>query len=230
LLGLDLRQQRDELELCIEYPAGGDRIETDCGDELLWLKSDVAPRTLPLVPAPVVIRESNPKPRIPDPIHETQAYTRGNSVSVVILDEYAMLRHSRRLTEQDRRVVGMMQDVGKENHIERLVVERNPRSVENFDGDVGVNASEHVNSPHEEVGPLGLENSGDQAVAATNVENARALRNKLGKPIGQDADPAAKHQPLMQNPESFRTRSNLLVGKMAGSIHSFCFLDHEMGQ
>ncbi len=93
----------------------------------------------------------------------------------------------------------MVQDVRKKYHIERLIGEGDVRSIEHFDRDVSVVAEQHIDATDGEIGPPGLKNSGDKAIAAADVEHAGGGRSKLGKPSGDGFDSAVEDQLLVQD-------------------------------
>jgi len=59
-------------------------------------------------------------------------------------------------------------------------------------GDVSVVAEQHIDATDGEIGPPGLKNSGDKAIAAADVEHAGGGRSKLGKPSGDGFDSAVE--------------------------------------
>jgi len=87
----------------------------------------------------------------------------------------------------------------KKYHIERLIGEGDVRSIEHFDRDVSVVAEQHIDATDGEIGPPGLKNSGDKAIAAADVEHAGGGRSKLGKPSGDGFDSAVEDQLLVQD-------------------------------
>ena len=93
----------------------------------------------------------------------------------------------------------MVQDVRKKNHIERLIGEGDVRSIEHFDRDVSVVARQHIDATEGEIGSPGLQNGGDKAIAAANIEHAGGGRSKLGKPSGEGFDAAVENQLLVQD-------------------------------
>ena len=92
--------------------------------------------------------------------------------------------------------------IGKKNNIEGFGAERDAGAVEHVDGNVGVGARQDVNPSDAEIGTLGLQNRGDQAIAAANVENTGPVRDKLGKPSRQSFYSAGEYQLLVQNTDS----------------------------
>ncbi len=93
----------------------------------------------------------------------------------------------------------MVQDIRKKNHIERLIGKGDVRSIKHFDRDVSVVAGQHIDTPEGKIGSPGLQNGGDKAIAAANVEHAGGGRGKLSKPSGEGFDAAVENQLLVQN-------------------------------
>ena len=160
------------MEFCSENPISGQRIQTEIGDELIWVKADFVPCGAPLALSPIIVGQGDAESGVSDPVHKAQARTGCQAVAIVILDEHAVRRHAAGLAQKSRGMGSVVQNVGEENRIERLIVEGDARSVEHFNRDVGAAAGQHVDAAESEIGAAGLENGGDKTIAAADVKHA----------------------------------------------------------
>jgi hypothetical protein len=162
------------------------------------MEADLLPGGTPLALGPIVVGESDAEAGVADVIHEAEAHAGGEAVAVVILEEDAVHGYAVSFAQENGWVGSVVEYVGKKNCVEGLVGKGNSGAVEDFNGDVSVAAGENVDAAESEIGASGLENGGDEAVAAANIEDAGRGRSELGEPIDEGFYAAVEDEFLVE--------------------------------
>lgn len=94
-----------------------------------------------------------------------------------------------------------MQNVDKQDSIERTIGEGNRRAIELRDRDGGFRANHDVNSREIDVGTKGLNSAINGAVAATDIQDLGFGREKRGNPLGEFDSPSFEEEFFDERPE-----------------------------
>ncbi len=160
------------MEFCSKYPVKGVGVEADLGDYFFGMEADLLPGGAPLALGPIVVGEGDAEAGVADVIHEAEARTGGEAVAVVVFEKDAVGGYAVSFAQENGGVGSVVEDIGEKNCVEGLVGEGDAETVKDLNGDVSVIAGENVDAVESEIGAAGLENGGDEAVAAANVEDA----------------------------------------------------------
>jgi hypothetical protein len=83
------------------------------------------------------------------------------------------------LAQQDHWVCSVVQHIDEQHGIERLVPERNGRSIERLHGDVCVGSYQCVDPDDLDIGSFRLQRHRDLTIACADIEDSRAVRRQL---------------------------------------------------
>ena len=81
-------QRGDEMEAVLEYRPKDSTVKAEALVPRSHRPAQLVEGGVPLVLAPVVVRDGNPEPRVADPIHHAEQWPRTEPVGEVILDDY----------------------------------------------------------------------------------------------------------------------------------------------
>jgi hypothetical protein len=126
---------------------------------------------------------------VADVVHEAQGRAREEAIPRVVLDEDATAGHPRRLTEQDRGVVGVVQDVDQQHDINRPIALGDRPAVEGSDRDVRVLADQDIDPANPGVGPEFLDPAGQETIAAADVQYGRVPADQAAEELTEPPDP-----------------------------------------
>ena len=90
--------------------------------------------------------------------------------------------------QENRRIIGVMQDVDEQGDVKTVVRVGDCVPVEFLHRNPGLFADEHINALSSQVRSLFAKRAGQSSVAAADVENADILRNDFAQMPGENAD------------------------------------------
>lgn len=171
-------------------PARRRRIEAEIVGPAEDLQAEVIEGLQPSAPGPVVVGQGNAVARVADSIHELQRRNGEQPVRSVVFDENNPASDPGRLTQKRRGILGMVQNIDKQQNVETGVGKRERLAIEKLYRNRGVRTRLNINSldPHIRTSPKDL--SGKEAVAAPDVQHPRPGGNELQQPVAEDADTA----------------------------------------
>src|SRR5271166_4261257 len=135
---------------------------------------------------------------IANPIHEFQGVKVERTFGKVVLDENKALGDARGFGEKFTDVVGVVEYVHKHTDVECCVRKRDVKAIKGTTGDAAGRALRDLDTLDLNRGDSRLNQAGDGAVTAADIEDRGVRWDHGRKEFGQNADTASKHKGPMR--------------------------------
>ena len=128
-------------------------------------------------------------------------------LAIVVLDQEPLTGNTLGLAQQQGWVARVMEDVGEENRIERIIIKGNATAIEYRDRSVCVFSSKGIQSSNVEIRSLGTKGCRKSPLPSPYVENLQAGRGKPREPGCQNINSPVDDEPIVQGSNRIQRES-----------------------
>ncbi len=187
------------MQRSIEEPAQGRRVQTESSPVAGDVHIQAAEQALPFLPLQVEMRQRNTEAGVPDAIHEAERRPREESIGTMVLDDHGLTSNVAGVREQRFGVRGMVENICKEDDVERLRRKRESRPIELRHRNARIWSGDDVDSAKLDVRPAVQDRFGQLAIPASDVQHRCVGGKQRTNGGGQRSDPPRLHVLLVQS-------------------------------
>jgi hypothetical protein len=136
---------------------------------------------------------------IPKPVHEGERCAVKGAFRNLIIDDDELAGDAGGFGHQFWCIMTMMKNVNESYDVDALIVALNRTTIEQMDGSAGLIAEKDIKPFDLYVESLTLQETGDAAIAGSDVENSRRFGDKFADSSGRNLSSAPINQVVMGN-------------------------------